>query len=109
MKNTIATLLLSFTLSGGSLTLLSTPALAEVEYLDPVNTTHLHRLERCIKTAYGRYDLMGSLIQCNQTLPVSKRKIWLTCIDDANETTANFEAFRLMMPYCISETFGIEY
>lgn len=37
-----------------SLTLLSTQIYAQdVEYLDPLNTAYLHRLERCIKVAYG--------------------------------------------------------
>jgi hypothetical protein len=101
-RNTITSLLLS-------LTLLSTQIYAQdVEYLDPINTAYLHRLERCIKAAYGQPDLMKSMTQCQRVLPVEKRKTYIDCITLADEATANFEAFRLSIPWCVDETFGIE-
>lgn len=92
-----------------TLTLLSTQIHAQdVEYLDPINTAYLHRLERCIKEAYGQTDLMMSMAQCQKVLPTEKRKPYLDCITRVDEATANFEAFRLSIPWCVNETFGIE-
>ncbi|WP_429025327.1 hypothetical protein [Aeromonas media] len=92
-----------------SLTLLSTQIHAQdVEYLDPLNTAYLHRLEQCIKVAYGQPDLMKAMNQCQRVLPVEKRRPYVDCITMVDEATANFEAFRLSIPWCVDETFGIE-
>ncbi len=92
-----------------SLTLLSTQIHAQdVEYLDPINTAYLHRLERCIKVAYGQPDLMKAMNQCQRVLPTEKRKPYVDCITLVDGATANFEAFRLSIPWCVDETFGTE-